>query len=84
MDTGWFKDIDGNTYYLHNISDNTLGHMYTGWHWIKGTDGKERCYFFKDFSDGKKGALYRNAITPDGYSVNENGAWTIQGNEITR
>ena len=31
MDTGWFKDVDGNWYYLNPVSDGTRGAMKTGW-----------------------------------------------------
>ena len=77
LDAGWFTDKDGATYYLHNLHDNQFGYMYTGWNWI---DGK--CYYFTQntIAGGpKQGMLYRNGITPDGYSVNETGAWTVNG-----
>lgn len=35
MVAGWYLDIDGNWYFLHNVSDGTQGHMYTGWHQIE-------------------------------------------------
>ena len=44
--------------------------MYTGWHEIDGT-----WYFFQEISDGKRGALLKNTTTPDGYQVDEKGAW---------
>lgn len=34
MMTGWYTDTDNNQYYLSPISDNTMGHMVTGWYWI--------------------------------------------------
>ena len=77
LDAGWFTDKDGATYYLHNLHDNHFGYMYTGWNWI---DGK--CYYFtpNTIAGGpKQGMLYKNGITPDGYSVNETGAWTVNG-----
>ena len=77
LDAGWFIDKDGATYYLHNQHDNHFGYMYTGWNWI---DGK--CYYFAPnaIAGGpKQGMLYKNGITPDGYSVNETGAWTVNG-----
>ena len=77
LDAGWFTDKDGATYYLHNQHDNQFGYMYTGWNWI---DGK--CYYFtpNTIAGGpKQGMLYKNGITPDGYSVNETGAWTVDG-----
>lgn len=46
-----------------------------GWHWIDGNnDGIAECYYFD--SDGY---LYVNTTTPDGYLVDSNGAWTING-----
>lgn len=53
--------------------------MLTGWQWI---DGK--CYYFSQVSDGKKGHLVKDMITPDGYTVNANGEWTVNGTVITR
>lgn len=70
MDDGWFTDHDGRIYFLHNISDNTRGHMYTGWHLIGG-----KWYYFNPYSGGPQGSLLTNAITPDGYMVNEKGEW---------
>ncbi len=79
MQTGWFADQDGHLYYLNPVSDNTLGRMITGWNWITGSDGKTRCFYFNEVSDGTKGALLQNAVTPDGYQVNADGAWIING-----
>lgn len=84
MVTGWYTDVDGNIYYLNPVSDNTQGRMFTGWNWIKGADGLERCYFFKTVSDGTRGSLYRNCTTPDGYTVDATGAWTVNGQVVTR
>ena len=72
MVTGWYIDKDGNSYFLHSISDGTLGRMYTGWNWI---DGK--CYYFNEKSDGTRGALKRNFIIKDGYKTDHNGAWIV-------
>lgn len=45
------------------------------WLWIDGNgDGIAESYCF----DGTS-FMYANTITPDGYTVNENGAWTIDG-----
>ena len=52
MQTGWFTDKDGKIYFLHNVSDGTMGRMYTDWNLI---DGK--WYYFNPVSDGFKGAL---------------------------
>ena len=46
-----------------------------GWKWIDGNDdGVAECYYFNP-----DGWLYVNTTTPDGYIVNENGAWTESG-----
>ena len=74
MLTGWVTDVDGNIYYLNPASDGTRGMMLIGWQQI---DGKWY-YFSKDEGSGTMGALLRNTITPDGYHVDETGAWTGQ------
>ncbi len=53
MDTGWFKDADGNWYYLNQASDGTQGAMKTGW--FKDTDGN--WYYLNPVSDGTQGAM---------------------------
>ena len=45
----------------------------SSWQWIDGNqDGIAECYCFDE-----NGWMYENTTTPDGYIVNENGAWTI-------
>ena len=44
--------------------------MYTGWNEI---DGKS--YYFEPVAGQDQGHLYRGTTTPDGYQVDENGAW---------
>lgn len=91
MHTGWYLDpTDGCWYYLHETTDGTQGHMYTGWHQLNGrwyffgTDGRMdkgwhwingKCYYL-DLSDGY---MFAGTTTPDGYTVNETGAWTVDG-----
>lgn len=70
MVTGWFTDADQNRYFLHNVSDGTQGHMYTGWHQIDG-----RWYYFRENAGGPMGSLVVNGVTPDGYQVDANGVW---------
>ena len=53
MDTGWFKDADGNWYYLNPVSDGTQGTMKTGW--LKDADGN--WYYLNPVSDGTRGAM---------------------------
>ena len=45
------------------------------WQWIDGnSDGAAECYFFDS-----QGYCMTNTVTPDGSTVNEYGAWTING-----
>lgn len=45
------------------------------WQWLDGNgDGIAECYCFD-----ADGWMYAAALTPDGYEVNENGAWTENG-----
>lgn len=53
MDTGWFKDADGNWYYLNQASDGAQGTMKTGW--FKDVDGN--WYYLNPVSDGTRGAM---------------------------
>ncbi len=56
----WFQDTDGKWYYF-----GTNSYMVTGWQKIK-----NYWYYF-----GKDGALYVSTMTPDGYTVNQDGVW---------
>lgn len=53
MDTGWFKDADGNWYYLDPASDGAQGTMKTGW--LKDADGN--WYYLNPVSNGTRGAM---------------------------
>ena len=45
------------------------------WSWIDGNrDGVSECYCF-----GPDGYMLENRTTPDGFQVNENGAWVKDG-----
>ena len=57
----WWYDLGNGDYYKNS------------WQWIDGNqDGIAECYCFDE-----NGWMYENTITPDGYAVNENGAWTV-------
>lgn len=46
-----------------------------GWNWIDGNgDGIAECYYFN-----ADGLMLANIITPDNFTVNEQGAWTVNG-----
>ena len=72
MATGWM-DVNGSKYYLFPNSDGWKGRMLTGWQWIDGN-----CYYL-DLQGQNEGALYRNTTTPDGFTVDQEGRWTVNG-----
>ena len=62
MKTGWQQTKDGKWYLL----DQTNGDMKTGWQMVRGI------WYYLD----PLGAMAEDTITPDGYRVGKNGAWT--------
>ena len=72
MATGWVE-VNGSKYYLFPNSDGWKGRMLTGWQWIDGN-----CYYL-DPQGQNEGALYRNTTTPDGYAVDVEGRWVVNG-----
>ena len=72
MATGWV-DVNGSKYYLFPNSDGWEGRMLTGWQWIDGN-----CYYL-DPQGQNEGALYRNSTTPDGFTVDSEGRWIVNG-----
>ena len=72
MATGWM-DVNGSKYYLFPNSDGWKGRMLTGWQWIDGN-----CYYL-DSQGQNEGALYRNTTTPDGFTVDSEGRWVVNG-----
>ena len=79
MMTGWHLDADGNYYYLNEASDGTRGRMVTGWFWIKDADGVQRCYYFDPVADtGTRGKMMKNTVV-EGYQIDANGHWVVNG-----
>jgi len=70
MATGWM-DVNGSKYYLFPNSDGWKGRML--WQWIDGN-----CYYL-DPQGQNEGALYRNTTTPDGFTVDSEGRWVVNG-----
>jgi len=66
---GWIED-NGRKYYLDQPGETVLGRMAEGWNLL---DGK--WYYFNAVSDGARGALLTNTLTPDGYRVGADGSW---------
>ena len=69
---GWEQLDDSGWKY----KDDSTGQYYSsGWQWIDSNgDGLSESYYF-DIG----GRLLTNTTTPDGYSVNNDGAWTVDG-----
>lgn len=61
--TGWWWQEDNGGYPVNT------------WQWIDGNrDGVAECYYFMP-----DGYLLVNGVTPDGYTINGDGAWTVDG-----
>ena len=70
--TGWCQNETGWWY-----ATNAAGTAWYAncWQWLDGNqDGVAECYCF-----GPEGYMYVNTTTPDGYTVNADGAWTVDG-----
>lgn len=94
---GWFQDSDGSWYYFNTAGYaytgcwqaingawyyfDANGRMLANkWEWIDGNkDGTAECYNFSP-----SGAAYMYMTTPDGYVVDINGAWTVDGTIQTK
>lgn len=63
MLTGW-QNVDNQWYYM-----NADGAMMSGW-----ILSNHKWYYL-----GTNGIMYASTITPDGYQVNADGAWVIDG-----
>ena len=70
--TGWQHNMTGWWYGTNEL--NTTWHA-NGWQWIDGNnDGIAECYYFDS-----NGYMLASTTTPDGFTVNANGAWTVNG-----
>lgn len=70
--TGWRKNATGWWYATNDAG--TTWHA-NSWQWLDGNkDGIAECYYF----DGN-GYCLMNTTTPDGYQVDANGAWIVNG-----
>ena len=61
----WFR-FDGN------------GKMLTGWQPIY-WNGSYKFFYFREAADGRRGECLIDGVSPDGYTVNKDGAWTVDG-----
>ena len=66
----WEKDSTG---WWYNNGNGTW--PASSWQWIDSNgDGSAECYYFN-----QSGYLLQNTTTPDGYTVDADGAWTVNG-----
>ena len=74
MTRGWHQDSKGAyRFYDNREGSPTEGQELRGWQWIDGY-----CYYFEEEGE-KKGILLQNGMSKDGYTVNEEGQWTVNG-----
>lgn len=72
---GWKKDPSG---WRWQFDDETFAA--NGWYWLDGNNDQiEDCYYFDRY-----GYILRNTETPDGYQVNPDGSWVVDGVVQTR
>lgn len=70
--SGWQHNVTGWWYGTNEA--NTTWHA-NGWQWIDGNnDGIAECYYFD-----QNGYMLASTTTPDGFTVNADGAWTVNG-----
>lgn len=70
----WHLDMNGWWY-----ENDDGSYLRNGWYWIDGDeDGLAECYYF-----GNKGYLINRFGQADGYEINADGAWTVNG-EVQR
>lgn len=69
MKYGWYQDQSGAWYFFSTEHNGSFGKGLTGWNWIDGY-----CYFFD-----ASGKMFSSGTTPDGYVVNSDGRWVVDG-----
>ncbi len=66
----WNNDMNGWWY-----ATDDGGYLTNGWYWLDGNkDGIAECYYFN-----KDGYMVNDHGYADGYEVDTNGAWTVNG-----
>lgn len=71
---GWQTGFDGTSArWWYDNNDGTW--LANGWHWVDDNkDGVAQCYYFD-----ADGYVITSTTTPDGYTVNATGEWTVDG-----
>ena len=72
---GWYQE-GTNWKYQKVDNQNVKG----GWQWLDGNqDGIMECYYFD-----ANGNMLANTVTPDGYQVDKDGAWVVNGAKLVK
>lgn len=70
---GTWSNQGGPNQWKYDLGDGS--YAADGWYWIDSDqDGMEECYYFD-----KKGQLLAGTRTPDGFQVDSDGRWTVNG-----
>lgn len=76
--SGWQGNAEKGWWYGTNAENSTW--YQDGWHWIDGNhDGIAECYYFTN-----DGYLVVKGETPDGFLVNDSGAWMVNNSVQTK
>ncbi len=74
---GWVLNQTG---WWFATKDDGSAWLSDGWYWLDGNeDGIAECYYFD-----AEGYMLANTLTPDGYTVDADGAWTEMGQKQAR
>lgn len=68
--SGKWRFVESKGWY-YQLEDGTIP---TGWTWIADGYGKEYCYYL-----GNDGYFWADTMTPDGYYVDKQGRWVVNG-----
>lgn len=70
--SGWQHNATG---WWYGTNETNTTWYANGWQWIDGNnDGIAECYYFD-----QNGYMLASTTTPDGFTVNADGAWTVNG-----
>ena len=70
---GTWSNQGGPNQWKYDLGDGS--YAADGWYWIDSDqDGMEECYYFD-----KKGQMLAGTRTPDGFQVDSDGRWTVNG-----
>ncbi len=71
---GWHYDADMQKWWCGANEDDSVKYI-DGWYLVDGDRDGNAQWYLVDY----EGLLYTGCVTPDGYTVNNEGAWTVDG-----